>query len=158
MLDGPFGRVCRERAIGIPALILDHIPDIDDDIRERFPRAPDIPDADLPIPEIGMPDGRQNFAQGLIARVIRVQRDLHVVPPEGLDAAIWQQIDAVDEIRYVVALGGLGAHGRYLDIWMVPKILLQLLPVRSDAPHSCIHILSSYSRPANTAASSPLHS
>lgn len=105
MLDGPFGRICRKRAIRVPAFILDHIPDIDDDIRKRFARAPNIPDADLPIPEIRVPDGRQDAAERLIARVIRVQRDLHIVPRQRLDAAIRPQIDAVDKIGNVIALG-----------------------------------------------------
>ena len=139
ILHRPFCRVSRQRTVGIPRLVLDHVADVDDDIAQRLARSPYIAYADLPVAEVRVPYRGQYPAQRLIARVFGVERYLHLMSAERFYLSVRQQIDAVYEICNMVFLRRHLAYRSYDYVFMSREVLHDLLIVRSKAAHSCGH-------------------
>jgi len=119
VLNRPFCGICRKRTEGIPALILNHITDVDDNIGKGFTCTPYISDAYLPIPEIRMPYRRCYCAYRLVSRILRVERYYNNVLSESFDPAVIEKIYAVYIICNSVFLCRLFADRLNNNVFMV---------------------------------------
>ena len=133
----PLSRVGRKRTVGVPRFVLDHIAYINDDIAQRFARAPNVADADLAVPEIRVPNRSLYGTNRLISRIFGRKRDFNLVSSERFNAAVRQQVNAVYKISNVIFFGRFLANRSYDNIFVTGKVFLDFLIIGIKSFYSC---------------------